>query len=141
KNLKQPALKNLVRLGTLREFVKYFSRLKDPTPADRQTLTWLVQEPELSATLMSAVTSYDPPDRVLAALAGMREQLRGQVTQAPALTTALAVVWDDPERFGAAGGDENAKLNPRKLVNLFNYFTTAPLRGDVRHMPVDLLIY
>src|SRR5688500_6375818 len=51
-DLKKPDLATIARLGTLREFARYFGRIEQLDEPRRQTLAWLIQNRELATNLM-----------------------------------------------------------------------------------------
>src|SRR6266545_491976 len=140
-DLKKPDLPTITRLATLREYGRYFGRLKEPTEQQRQTLGWLIQQQKLSAALLLSVSDFDPPDGVLEVLRGLREAHRSALEENAALAAALCLVWDAPERHGGTVMEDQGKADSRPPARLFAYFSKAPLRWEARALPVELLVY
>src|SRR5437868_5130125 len=55
---------DFLRLATLRQFGRFFARVKDPDEGTVEAMTWLIAQPKLAPTLMMLTTDFDPPDRV-----------------------------------------------------------------------------
>jgi hypothetical protein len=130
----------VTRLATLREFSRYFSRVKEPDKRAIDTLEWLIGQPRLAPALMMTISAFDPPERVLEIVRVLREDHEDKLDEFANLTAATAVVWDAPERFGP---QEDVKLDPNEVSRVFEFFVTSAdrLTYDPRRMPAELLVF
>ncbi|MGA2584504.1 MAG: hypothetical protein ABSG31_14610 [Tepidisphaeraceae bacterium] len=133
----QADLANVSQLAAFREFAKFFGTSKALTE-DKETLKWLVGQPILLPTLMSAVDESDSPDGVVAVLKSLRDASGGSLENVPDLATAFAVVWDKPSPSGTEPSAQN-----RHVVQMFNYFlnTRGQARFDLQKMPWQLSVF
>jgi hypothetical protein len=134
----------VLRLATWREFARYFSRVNTNVDGHHDTLAWLAGQPEVLPVIMMAVSTADPPERVLEVLRSLRADHREGIEEFPELAAAVCVVWDAHERFG---GDPMAemevKIDPREPSRVFGHFARNAdrLAFDPRKLPLDLLIF
>jgi hypothetical protein len=135
-----PNLAEVLRLASLREFGRYFSRISEFSDGGIDTLAWLAEEPDLLPALMMGIAVTDPPDRVLEVLRGLRADHRTTIAEFPELAAAVCVVWDAPERFGP---EEDVAVDPAEPSRVFDHFRKSAdrLALDPRRLPIDLLIY
>jgi hypothetical protein len=140
-NLKNFNASRVIALASAREFARYFGAISNPTPTQRQVLTWLAAQPHLMPTLMSAVTDQDPPARVLAELQALGGKQNGMLDRYPDLTTALLVVWDKP--FAKDYTRAPSKFSPDHIARLFAYFTDprSPVRFNLAELCWQLQVY
>jgi hypothetical protein len=137
----------MIRIAALREMVRYFGQLPHLDSDQQNTLTWLVAQPRLMPTLMSAVNRKDAPDQVLSLLATLREAEGEKLDQYADLATAILIVWDKPldpgpQSIGEAKVSKAAAGEPDHVVKMFNYFLNSPqLYFDPRDLPWQLAIY
>jgi tetratricopeptide (TPR) repeat protein len=132
-------LPRLVRLATLREFGRWFGRVKEPSPDQKAALTWLVRERRVAPALLLAATSADPPDRVLNVLTALRKDQRDRLDRFPELTAAVCLVWDDADRFGG----EDRPMDLPRVVRVFRDYADNPglTRNAAGELPVELLVF
>lgn len=137
-DLKTLDLNALNRLSAWRQFARFFARLDSPSDADKATLKWLAGEPGLLQTLMSAVSSSDPPDRMLALLTKLHEDQGENLAAFPDLTTAFCVVWDK-----SSSRHRHDDVDLVHVVRLFRYYvnTRARLEFDLKDLPWQLSVY
>jgi hypothetical protein len=134
----------VLRLATWREFARYFSRVQGTTEGHHDTLMWLAGQPDVLPAMMMAVSTSDPPERVLEVLRALRGDYRDRIEEFPDLAAAVCVVWDAHERFGGNPmADEEVKIDPGEPSRVFGYFVRAAdrLAMDPRRLPLDLLVY
>lgn len=134
----------VVRLAAWREFARYFARVNTDTAGHHDTLAWLATQPDVLGALMMAVTTSDPPERVLEVLRALRADHRQRVEEFPELAAAVCVVWDAHERFGGNPmADEEVEIDPAEPSRVFAHFASAAdrLAIDPRRLPLDLLVY
>ncbi len=137
-DLKHMDLLAVAELAAYREFAEYFSQLTALSAPQKATLTWLVNQPKLLGTLMSAVDKTDPPASVLDLLTRLHADSGDALANFPDLTTALIVVWDKPldAQIGERSPDDS------RVVPLFHYFSTAQgQRFSPATLPWQLAVY
>jgi hypothetical protein len=134
----------VLRLVTWREFARYFARVNTTNDGHHETLAWLAGQPDVLPVIMMAVTTSDPPERVLEVLRALRADHRQRIEEFPELAAAVCVVWDAHERFGGnPEADEEVKINPGEPARVFGHFARSAdrLAIDPRKLPLDLLVY
>jgi hypothetical protein len=134
----------VLRLVTWREFARYFARVNNTTAGHQDTLVWLAGQPDILNAVMMAVTTSDPPERVLEVLRALRADHRERIEEFPELAAAVCVVWDAHERFGGNPmGEEEVKIDPSEPSRVFGHFARGAdrLAIDPRRLPLDLLVY
>ncbi len=132
----------LIRIAAVRQFALHFDREgSDTEPFDdtqRRTMQWLAEQPRLFATVALAMEPEDDPAGVLRVLEHLRRAEGDRLERFAELTTAFAVVWDQPP-------DEPRSLGEQfeHAVELFRYYVNhnADMRYDLTGMPWDLAIY
>jgi hypothetical protein len=139
-----PDAAEIIRLAAWRQFARYFARVNNLTDGQQDTLAWLVDHAEVREALMTAVTTSDPPNRVLEVLRALRADHRQRVEEFPELAAAVCVVWDAHERFGGNPmADDEARIDPGEPSRVFGYFVRNAdrLAFDPRRTPAELLGY
>jgi hypothetical protein len=134
----------VLRLAAWREFARYFGRVNSANEGHHDTLVWLVDQPDFLPIMMMAVSSSDPPERVLEVLRALRADHRERIEEFPELAAAVCVVWDAHERFGGdPTAEETVKIDPAEPSRVFGHFVRAAdrLAFDPRKLPLDLLAY
>ena len=105
-----------------------------------ETIASLAGQPKLLTALMLSATDSDPPDRVVEVLRGLRQDHRAKLEEFADLASAVCLVWDEPERFGA---EEDVPVNLEEVSRVFDYFARNAnhLKLDPRELPAELLVY
>jgi hypothetical protein len=132
---------HLIAVTSCREFARYFGSITNPTPEQKETLTWLAAQPRLMPTLMSAVSDSDPPTKILSRLQTLRCQQNPRLDQFPDLTTALLVVCDKSAAHDYTRAQ--TKFPPEHIAHLFDYFTNPrnPIRFNLAELCWQLQVY
>ncbi|HEV2292934.1 MAG TPA: hypothetical protein VGR35_03710 [Tepidisphaeraceae bacterium] len=132
-------LPRLVQLATLREFGRWFARVPQQSPEQKEALMWLIRQRRAAPALLLSATGADPPDRALAILTALRKDRGDRLEQFPELMAAICLVWDDGDRFG---GDDRP-IEESRILGVFRHY--AENRGTTRNaatdLPVDQLIF
>lgn len=134
-------LERVVRLAALRELSRLFLSEGAVTDQTRETVEWLVQQPDLLRTLMLAATEDDAAADVLSVLSRLYEAEGNALLAAPDLVAAICIVWDvPPQRPGSTETDEAAD---ERVAGLFRYYagTKSRLTFDVKSLPWQLSVY
>lgn len=128
----------VVRLASLRTFAAHVGVAKLASPADGQTVEWLVKHPVLGPLLLTAVSERDDPSRVLAVLTALRAKFGNTIEQFPELAVATCVVWDTQ-----ASDEQTAEQATKAACEVFGHLTSnrKSLRMDPQALPWPVLIY
>jgi hypothetical protein len=131
----------ILKLAACREFSRYFSAMQNPTPEQRETLSWLAEQPHLMPTLMSAVSAKDPPERLLDVIDQLRNRDPNRADLYPDLATAISVVYDKSSPPDDTNRD--FKFDRDRPVMVFDYFSDPRnrTRFDLRTLPWQLELY
>ena len=144
---KQFAPEKLIDPVVVRQFVRFFARVREPTAGQRQAMAWALRQPRLGPTLMLAISDSEAPDRVLSLLTALYLAHGDKLEQFPDLTAALCVVWDAPQiREKPPEEATEAQIQAATdawAVKLFGYFTTQQkrLHFDPADVPWQLAVY
>lgn len=138
----QDGVNQIIAASAQRQFIRFFNPIAasqaDEFQAARGELRWLVSRPTLWVPLALALTEDDDPAGVLRVIGLLRQHHGNRVEQFPLLTTAFAVVWDQPPEMRRSDREI-----VQHIISLFDFYTAGGrhLRKDISELPWDLAIY
>ena len=147
-------LERVTRLAAWREFARSYASDPKLDDARRETLRWLLDQPELFRTLMLATAEADAPAEALDVLGLLRGEYEDKLNERADLAAAFCVVWDvPPQRKGedseknedrdAADAGQSPRRDTQRVLDLYRYYTDpkSRLQVDLRPLPWELLVY